>query len=101
MVRLIGPTGIESRKPLRKPVKAATTVGGSSAIISSGAELDGRRRSLSSRERVGVRGEKPLELPLRLPTTHGSWRGRPLRFLLVFFLDLAAHSARDARTDET
>src|SRR6266571_1113902 len=63
MVRLIGPTGIESRKPLRKPVRAATTIGGSSAMGASG------RRGL-------------------------------LRFLLVFLLDLAAHSAGDARADE-
>src|ERR1043166_9782241 len=70
MVRLIGPTGTESRKPLRKPVRAATTVGGSGAI--------------------GVlRGRDPLRSLIFL-----------CLFLVLLFLDLAAHSARDARAKE-
>src|SRR5262245_6801837 len=46
MVRLIGPTGMDSSKPLIKPVRPATRMGGSSSIIGSAPHRPVRLRFL-------------------------------------------------------
>src|SRR5439155_5882157 len=77
MVRLIGPTGTESRKPLRKPVRAATTVGGSSAIRGSGCEF-----SKSEPRALSPRTEQKRETPHPSPLPFGRGEGESSAVLL-------------------